>query len=71
MLGYSGNKKTVQEKKTKAITVIKKEGGGGGPARYDHDHRFNGFFTPSLSFIRNVDKKKKYTIGNNVFICNN
>ena len=22
---------------------------GGGPARYDHDHRFNGFFTPSLS----------------------
>ena len=24
------------------ITVLKKEGGG--PARYDHDHRFNGFF---------------------------
>ena len=27
-------------------------GGGGGPARCDHDHRFNGFFlTPSLSFM--------------------
>ena len=24
---------------------------GGGPARYDHDHRFNGFFfTPFFSF---------------------
>ena len=23
--------------------------GGGGPARYDHDHRFNVFFKPSLS----------------------
>ena len=26
----------------RAITVLKKEGWGG-PARYDHDHRFNGF----------------------------
>ena len=34
-------------KKPKAITVLKKEGGRG-PARYDHDHRFNVvFFTPT------------------------
>ena len=48
-----------RRKKPKAITVLKKEGGA--PARYDHDHRFNGFFfTPSLSFIRNVDNKQIY-----------
>ena len=46
------NKKTskkIKKKKPKAITVLKKEGGG--PARYDHDHRFNGFLTPSLPFL--------------------
>ena len=37
------NEKNVAEKKPKAITVLKKEGEGG-QARYDHDHRFNGFF---------------------------
>ena len=34
-----------KKKYSKAITVLQKEGGGG-PARYDHDHRFNGFFFP-------------------------
>ena len=31
--------------KIDSIKVFKKVGeGGGGPARYDHDHRFNGYF---------------------------
>ena len=33
-----------QKKTPKAITILKKEGGR--RARYDHDHRFNGFFLP-------------------------
>ena len=37
-------KKHLKKEKPKAITVLKKEGGG--PARYDYDHRFNGFFYP-------------------------
>ena len=37
----------VPQKNPKAITDLKKEGGGV-PARYDHDHRFNCFLTPSL-----------------------
>ena len=41
-LNHPINQKTSRKKKPKAITVLKKEGGG--PARYDHDHRFNGFF---------------------------
>ena len=36
------NKKTSREKNLRAITVLKKEGGGA--ARYDHEQRFNGFF---------------------------
>ena len=48
--GYPINKQKNARKKPKAITVLKKEGGGG-PARYDHAHRFNGFFfTPSLKY---------------------
>ena len=42
---YPINPKTAQKKQPKTITVLKKEGGGG-PVRYDHDHRFNGFFLP-------------------------
>ena len=42
-LNHPINQKNVAKKKPKAITVLKKEGGGG-PARYDHDHRFNVFF---------------------------
>ena len=30
------------KKESKAITVLQKRGGG--PARYDHDHSFNGIF---------------------------
>ena len=32
----------------KGITVLKKDGGGGGGGtpRYEHDHRFNGFWDP-------------------------
>ena len=39
---YLINQKTLQKKLPKAITVLEKKGGEG-PARYDHDHRFNGF----------------------------
>ena len=48
VLNNPSDQKTAQKKKPKALTVFKKEGGG--PARYDHAHRFNGFFffTPSL-----------------------
>ena len=51
-LNHPINQKTSQKKKNlRAITVFKKEGGG--PARYDHDHRFNGFFfKPSLNWCR-------------------
>ena len=45
-LNHPINQKTSQ-KNLRAITVLKKEGGG--PARYDHDHRFNGFFDASLN----------------------
>ena len=38
------NKNSARKKKLKEITVLKK--GGGGSARYDHDHRFNVFFYP-------------------------
>ena len=41
-LNHPINQKNVAEKSLRAITVLKKEGGG--PARYDHDHRFNVFF---------------------------
>ena len=34
----------LQKKNLRTITVFKKRVGGGVPARYDHDHRFNGFF---------------------------
>ena len=49
-LNHPINKKTLREKKPKAITVLKKERGGG-PARYDHDHRFNGVFFLPLPLI--------------------
>ena len=42
-LNHPINQKRSQKKNLRAITVFKKEGRGG-PARYDHDHRFNGFF---------------------------
>ena len=38
------NEKTEEKKKRKRSTANKKSGGGVVPARYDHDHRFNGFF---------------------------
>ena len=38
-------KKQCKKKNPKAITVLKKEWGWG-MARYDHDHRFNGFYLP-------------------------
>ena len=47
-LNHPINKKKRCKKNLRAITVLKKERGG--PARYDHDHRFNGFFKPSLMF---------------------
>ena len=37
--------KRQQKKESKAFTVLQKRGGGG-PARYDHDHSFNGIFLP-------------------------
>ena len=41
--------KKVMKKNLRATTVLNKEGGLG-PARYDHDHRFNVvFLKPSLS----------------------
>ena len=40
-------KNSARNIKPKAITVLKKEGErGGGPARYDNDHRYNGVFYP-------------------------
>ena len=38
------NKKTSQKNYLRRSQFSKKRGGG--PARYDHDHRFNGFFYP-------------------------
>ena len=50
-LNHPINQKTSRKKKKKpkAITVLKKEGGG--PARYDHDHRFNGFFFEAFPYV--------------------
>ena len=50
-LNHPINQKTSRKKQNlRAITVFQKEGGG--PARYDHDHRFNGFFLkPSLRYL--------------------
>ena len=59
-------KKSVR-KKPKAITELKKEGGG--PARYDHAHRFNVFLPLPLASSEML-LINKYTIRNNVFICN-
>ena len=54
-LNHHINKKKVAKKNNlKAITVLKKRGGGG-PARYDHDLRFKVFFLmPSLSGRRQL-----------------
>ena len=48
-LNHPINQKTLQKRNLRAITVLKKEGGGS-PARYYHDHRFNGFFKPLSLF---------------------
>ena len=54
---FSNNQKTAQEKKTLSDHSSQKRGGGG-PGRYDHDHRFNGFFLTLPS--RNI--KSLYTL---------
>ena len=47
-LNHPINQKTVQKKPPKGNHSSQKRGGG--PARYDHDHRFIGFFLkPSLN----------------------
>ena len=42
-----------KKKSQRRSQFLKKRGGG--PARYDHDHRFNGFlFTPYLIWLENI-----------------
>ena len=43
-LNHPVHQKRREEKNLRAITVFQKRGGGEGPARYDHNHRFNRFF---------------------------
>ena len=52
-LNHPINQKTSRKKKPKGDHSFQKRGGGvGGPARYDHDHRFNGFFFLKPSLIK-------------------
>ena len=62
-LNHPINQKIRRKKKNlRAITVLKKEGGG--PARYDHDHRFNGYFFDAFPYIYTWKDLKLYFIDN-------
>ena len=58
-LNHPINKKTSRKKNLRAITVFKKERGG--PARYDHDHRFNGFLL-SLPLASQLNRLSKFQL---------
>ena len=54
-LNHPINQKMLRKKKPKGDHSFQKKRGGG-PARYDHDHRFNGFFKPSLNGLSEIFK---------------
>ena len=57
-LNHPINQKTSQKKKPKGDHSFQKKRGDG-PARYDHDHRFNGFFFLKTSLRRNSNDMRR------------
>ena len=56
-LNHPVHQKTSRKKRPKGDHSFPKKRGGG-PARYDHDHRFNGFFLkPSLRYFFSERRK--------------
>ena len=50
-LNHPTSQKTSRKKQPKGDHSSKKKREGGGPARYDHDHRFNGFFFEAFPYL--------------------